>query len=82
MRAVGVRPARRSQGGAFTNYINRKATGRFQACCQNPQDSWGFVTKPLRRLARRARGAAREGGVLKEYVDRLSSEPAQPAAWN
>ena len=80
MRAVGVRQARRSQGGAFTNYINRKATSRLKVCRQNPQDSWGFVTKPPRRAARRARGGAKEGGVLKEYVDRLSSEPAQPDA--
>jgi len=30
----------------------------------NPHYSRGFVTKPPRRQARRARGAAREGGIL------------------
>ena len=30
----------------------------------SPQYSRGFVTKPLRRHARRARGAAKEGGIL------------------
>ena len=30
----------------------------------SPHDSREFVTKPPRRQARRARGAAREGGIL------------------
>jgi len=39
-----------------------------------------FVTKPLRREARRARGAARERGILAQYVDRPSGEPARRQA--
>ena len=39
-----------------------------------------FVTKPPRRQARRARGAAKEGSMLKQYVDRLSGEPARRQA--
>jgi hypothetical protein len=35
------------------------------------------MTKLPRRQARRARGAARAGGILEQYVDRLSSEPAR-----
>jgi hypothetical protein len=33
-------------------------------------------------LARRARGAAKEGGILLQYVDRLSGEPARLTAWS
>jgi len=39
-----------------------------------------FVTKPLRRHARRARGAAKEGSILEQYVDQLSGEPARRQA--
>ncbi len=35
----------------------------------SPRYSRGFVTKPSRRHARRARGAAREGGILDQDVD-------------
>ncbi|HEY6288629.1 MAG TPA: hypothetical protein VIW48_04210, partial [Nitrospiraceae bacterium] len=35
---------------------------------------------PTRRHARRARGAVREGGILKQYVDRPSGEPARRQA--
>ncbi len=38
------------------------------------------MTKPPRRHARRARGAAREGSILEQYVDRLSGEPARRQA--
>jgi hypothetical protein len=46
----------------------------------SPQYSRGFVTKPLRRHARRARGAARERSILEQYVDRPSGEPARHQA--
>lgn len=36
--------------------------------------------KPLRRLARLARGAARKGGILQQDVDRPNGEPARLAA--
>ena len=39
------------------------------------------MTKPQRRLARRARGAAREGGILDRMLtDRAASPPAWPRA--
>jgi hypothetical protein len=46
----------------------------------SPHYSRGFVTKSPRRQARRARGAAREGSILEQYVDRLSGEPARRQA--
>ena len=46
----------------------------------SPHYSRGFVTKPPRRHARRARGAVREGSILEQYVDRLSGEPARRQA--
>jgi hypothetical protein len=49
---------------------------------EGPHDAWRFVTKLSRCHARRARGGAKEGGILKEYVDRLSGEPAQLAVCN
>lgn len=37
-----------------------------------------FVTKPQKRQARRARGAVREGGILKRMLtDRTASPPAR-----
>ncbi len=41
---------------------------------QGPEPSRG--TKPLRRHARRARGAAKEGSLLEQYVEGASGEPA------
>jgi hypothetical protein len=46
----------------------------------NPHYSREFVTKPSRRQARRARGTAKEGSILEQYVDRLSGEPARRQA--
>ena len=46
----------------------------------NPHYSREFVTKPPRRHARRARGAAKKGSILEQYVDRLSGEPARRQA--
>ena len=43
----------------------------------SPHYSREFVTKPPRRHARRARGGAKEGSILEQYVDRLSGEPAR-----
>jgi len=43
----------------------------------SPHYSREFVTKPPRRPARRARGAVKERGILEQYVDRLSGEPAR-----
>jgi len=46
-----------------------------------PHYSRGFVTKPPRRQARRAHGAAREGVILlKRYNDQPSGEPARRQA--
>ncbi len=46
----------------------------------SPHYSREFVTKPPRRHARRARGGAKEGSILEQYVDRLSDEPARRQA--
>jgi hypothetical protein len=35
------------------------------------------VTKPLRRVVRRASAAGKEGSILEQYVDRLSGEHAR-----
>jgi len=40
----------------------------------SPHYSRGFVTKPLRRVMRRARAAGKEGSILEPHVDRLSGE--------
>ncbi len=42
-----------------------------------PHYSWRFVAKSRNRVARRVRGAARDRGVLAEYVEGLSGEPAR-----
>ena len=46
----------------------------------SPHYSRGFVTKPPRRQTRRARGAARKGGILEQDVDRPSGVPARRQA--
>jgi len=43
----------------------------------SPHFSRGFVTKPLRRVMRRARAARKEGSILEPYVDRLSGKHAR-----
>jgi len=43
----------------------------------SPHYSRGFVTKPLRRVARRASPGGKEGSILEQYVDRLSGEHAR-----
>ena len=43
----------------------------------SPHYSRKFVTKLPRRRARRVRGGAKEGSILKQYVDRPSGEPAR-----
>jgi len=43
----------------------------------SPHYSRGFVTKPLRRVVRRASTAGKEGSILEQYVDRLSGEHAR-----
>jgi len=35
------------------------------------------VTKPLRRVVKRASAAGKEGSILEQYVDRLSGEHAR-----
>jgi hypothetical protein len=45
----------------FRDDKNRKM---FLALLSSPHDSRGFVTKPPRHQARRARGCAKEGGIL------------------
>jgi hypothetical protein len=42
----------------------------------SPDYLWRFVAKLRSCVVRGARGDSREGGVLTEYVDRLSGEPA------
>jgi len=46
----------------------------------SPYYSRGFVAKPPRRQARRARGAARPRCVLVQYVEGPSGEPARRQA--
>ena len=43
----------------------------------SPHYSREFVTKPLRRHTRRACGAVRPRGVLEQYVEGVSGEPAR-----
>ena len=62
----------------MTQWINRLARDATRPT--GPHYSREFVTKPLRREARRARGAARERGILAQYVDRPSGEPARRQA--
>jgi len=42
----------------------------------SPHYSWRFVAKSRSRVARRACGAARLRGVLEQYVEGVSGEPA------
>jgi len=44
--------------------LSRRGQGLSATPCLNPHYSQEFVTKPPRRYARRARGAAREEGIL------------------
>jgi hypothetical protein len=46
----------------------------------SPDYSREFVPKLPRHHARRARGGAKEGSILEQYVDRLSGEPTRRQA--
>ena len=50
------------------------------ATITSPHYSRGFVTKPPRRQARRARGAVRPRCVLVQYVEGPSDEPTRRQA--
>ena len=69
-----------SNGEACTVRVALDELTGFERARVSPHYSRGFVTKPPRRHARRARGAARERSILEQYVDRQSGEPARRQA--